>query len=226
MRPRSTAAGEERSPEAPDVSSSAASKTQPAAVAASGTRGDAPRDIVDYELELIYSERRDIFGSFDESDPPSLRRSRLADSEEGGGFGHRDDPDGDAIMHQTNLKSLYKRSGRSFPDGPSTASDAPCHTARQGPKHQPEVESEAPNYRQGWIPAPPDEVTRPTSLLIAVVQQAFHEEALATARINQWMRRRRKQLERVTWELRKDIEHEGADVWVWPTMCHALLRRG
>ena len=45
-----------------------------------------------------------------------------------------------------NLLSLYKRSGRSFPDGPSSASDAPCHTARQGPTHQPAVESEAPNY--------------------------------------------------------------------------------
>uniref|UniRef100_M4BRU9 RxLR effector candidate protein n=1 Tax=Hyaloperonospora arabidopsidis (strain Emoy2) TaxID=559515 RepID=M4BRU9_HYAAE len=45
-----------------------------------------------------------------------------------------------------NLQSLYKRAGRSFPDGPSSASDAPCHTALQGPKHQPAVESEAPNY--------------------------------------------------------------------------------
>ena len=25
----------------------------------------------------------------------------MADSEEGGGFGHREDPDGDAIMHQS-----------------------------------------------------------------------------------------------------------------------------
>uniref|UniRef100_M4C3J4 RxLR effector candidate protein n=1 Tax=Hyaloperonospora arabidopsidis (strain Emoy2) TaxID=559515 RepID=M4C3J4_HYAAE len=46
------------------------------------------------------------------------------------------------------------------------------------------------------------------SLLIAVVQQAFHEEVLATARINQSMRRRRKHLERVTCELREDLEHE------------------
>ena len=64
-----------------------------------------------------------------------------------------------------NLKSLYKRAGRPFPDGPSSASDVPCRTARQGPKHQPAVEHEATICR-GWIPAPPDEVTSPTSLLI------------------------------------------------------------
>uniref|UniRef100_M4BAG2 Uncharacterized protein n=1 Tax=Hyaloperonospora arabidopsidis (strain Emoy2) TaxID=559515 RepID=M4BAG2_HYAAE len=138
MRLRSAAAGKTGSPEADDVSSSATSATQPAAGAAAGARGDASRDIGDYELELIYSgesdgetdskeakakdelelakpeptksasrsalslaDLRDIFGSSDESDPPSPRRSRLADSEEGGGFGHRDDLDGDAIMHHS-----------------------------------------------------------------------------------------------------------------------------
>uniref|UniRef100_M4B3Q0 Uncharacterized protein n=1 Tax=Hyaloperonospora arabidopsidis (strain Emoy2) TaxID=559515 RepID=M4B3Q0_HYAAE len=55
-----------------------------------------------------------------------------------------------------------------------------------------QLRARLPSICRGWIPAPPDEVTRPTSLLIAVVQQAFHEEALATARINQWIRRRRK----------------------------------
>ena len=47
-----------------------------------------------------------------------------------------------------NLQSLYKRAGRSFPDGPSSASNAPRRTARQGPKHQLAVESEAPKYLQ------------------------------------------------------------------------------
>ena len=50
MRLRSAAAGETGSPEADDVSSSAAYATQPAAVAAAGACGDAPRDIGDYEL--------------------------------------------------------------------------------------------------------------------------------------------------------------------------------
>uniref|UniRef100_M4B5W4 Uncharacterized protein n=1 Tax=Hyaloperonospora arabidopsidis (strain Emoy2) TaxID=559515 RepID=M4B5W4_HYAAE len=138
MRLRFAAAGKKVSSEADDVSLSAASATQPAAVAAAGARGDAPRDIGDYELELIYfgesdgetdlkeakakeepelakleptesasrsalslADRRDIFGSSDESDPSSPRWSRLADSEKGGGFGHRDDPDGDVIMHHS-----------------------------------------------------------------------------------------------------------------------------
>ena len=55
MRLRSAEAGVTGSPEAADVSSSAASATQPGAVAAAGARGDAPRDIGDYELELIYA---------------------------------------------------------------------------------------------------------------------------------------------------------------------------
>uniref|UniRef100_M4BYN2 RxLR effector candidate protein n=1 Tax=Hyaloperonospora arabidopsidis (strain Emoy2) TaxID=559515 RepID=M4BYN2_HYAAE len=136
IRLRSAAAGETGSPEAADASSSAASATQPAAVVAARARGDAPRDIGDYELELIYSgesdgqtnskeskakeepelakpepttsasrsalsfaDRRDIFGSSDESDPPSPRRSRSAESERS----HWNDLDGDAIMHQVRV---------------------------------------------------------------------------------------------------------------------------
>ena len=49
MRLLSAATGETGSPEAADVSSSAAA----------GARGDAPRDIGDYELELIYSGESD-----------------------------------------------------------------------------------------------------------------------------------------------------------------------
>ena len=45
-----------------------------------------------------------------------------------------------------NFQSLYKRAKRSFRDGPSSSSDEPCHTARQGPKHQSAVESEASRY--------------------------------------------------------------------------------
>uniref|UniRef100_M4C547 Uncharacterized protein n=1 Tax=Hyaloperonospora arabidopsidis (strain Emoy2) TaxID=559515 RepID=M4C547_HYAAE len=55
-----------------------------------------------------------------------------------------------------------------------------------------QLRARLPTICRGWIPAPLDEVTRLTSLLIAVVQQELHEKALATARINQWMRRRRK----------------------------------
>ena len=45
-----------------------------------------------------------------------------------------------------NLQSLYKRAGRSFLDGPSSASDTPCHTARQGPTHPPSVKTKTSKY--------------------------------------------------------------------------------
>ena len=50
MRLRFAVARETGSPEAADVSSSVASATQPAPVDAAGARGDALRDIGDYEL--------------------------------------------------------------------------------------------------------------------------------------------------------------------------------
>ena len=50
---------------------------------------------------LSLADRRDIFGSSDESDSPSPTRSLSAESEKGHGFGHRKDLDGDAIMHHS-----------------------------------------------------------------------------------------------------------------------------
>uniref|UniRef100_A0AAV1UR19 Uncharacterized protein n=1 Tax=Peronospora matthiolae TaxID=2874970 RepID=A0AAV1UR19_9STRA len=72
------------------------------------------------------------------------------------------------------------------------------------------------------ITAPPDEVTRPTSVHIAVVQQPLNQIALATAKVLQWRWRRRKNapnyrggacvsesfFDRVTQGLRGDLEHE------------------
>ena len=60
MRLRSAATGKTGSPEAAEVSSSAASATLPATFATAGARGDAPHDIGDYELELIYSGESDV----------------------------------------------------------------------------------------------------------------------------------------------------------------------
>ena len=85
-----------------------------------------------------------------------------------------------------------------------------------------QLRARIPTICRGWIPAPPDEVTRPTSFLIAVVQQALHEEALATAHqsmdeaeeeTRSWTGLQAQsdtviQLKRVTRDLRDDIEHE------------------
>ena len=45
-----------------------------------------------------------------------------------------------------NLQSRCKCAERSFSDRPSSATGVSCHTARQGLRHPPSVESEAPNY--------------------------------------------------------------------------------
>ena len=96
----------------------------------------------------------------------------------------------------------------------------PRYTARQGLTHPTSAASEASNY-----PPKVDSratFTRRASFHIAVVQQAFHGEALATARVDQWMRWRSKtsltglqvqpdavsQFDRVTCELREDLKHE------------------
>uniref|UniRef100_M4BWX9 RxLR effector candidate protein n=1 Tax=Hyaloperonospora arabidopsidis (strain Emoy2) TaxID=559515 RepID=M4BWX9_HYAAE len=240
MRLRSAAAGETGSLEAADVSSSAASATQPAAVSAACARGDAPRDIGDYDLELIYSgeydgetdskeakatdepelakpeptksasrsalslaDRRDIFGSSYESPPPSPRRSRSAESEKSHGFGHWNDIDGDAIMPHT--------------------SKAPCRTVRQGPKHQPAVEREAPKYLprvdtratgRGNSSDVPSHRGGSTSAPRGSVGHCAHEsmdEAEEETRPQTGLQVQSDTvslLKRVTCELREDLEHE------------------
>ena len=59
MRLRSAAAEEARTLNAAGDNLSAASSSQPASDTAVGSRGDAPRDIEDYELKLIYSGESD-----------------------------------------------------------------------------------------------------------------------------------------------------------------------
>uniref|UniRef100_M4B2J2 RxLR effector candidate protein n=1 Tax=Hyaloperonospora arabidopsidis (strain Emoy2) TaxID=559515 RepID=M4B2J2_HYAAE len=122
-----------------------------------------------------------------------------------------------------NLQSLYKRAGRSFPDGPSSASDAPCRTARQGPRHQPAVESEAPNYlprvdtratgrdnssdvpshRGGLTSAPRGSFGHRTHQSMDEAEEETRSQTGLQAQSDTVS-----QLERVTCELREDIEHE------------------
>uniref|UniRef100_M4BMQ3 RxLR effector candidate protein n=1 Tax=Hyaloperonospora arabidopsidis (strain Emoy2) TaxID=559515 RepID=M4BMQ3_HYAAE len=122
-----------------------------------------------------------------------------------------------------NLKSLYKRAGRSFPDGPSSASDAPCRTARQGPKHQPAVEIEAPNYLprvdtratgRGNSSDVPSHRGGSTSVPRGSVGHRAHrpmDEAEEETRSQKGLQVQSdtvSQLERVTCALHEDLEHE------------------
>uniref|UniRef100_M4B397 RxLR effector candidate protein n=1 Tax=Hyaloperonospora arabidopsidis (strain Emoy2) TaxID=559515 RepID=M4B397_HYAAE len=122
-----------------------------------------------------------------------------------------------------NLQSLYKRAGRSFPDGPSSASDAPCRTARQGPKHQLAVESEAPNYLprvdthatgRGKSSDVPSHRGGSTIVPRGSVGHRAHqsmneaEEKTGSQTGLQVQTDAVSQIERVTCELREDFEHE------------------
>uniref|UniRef100_M4C6N3 Uncharacterized protein n=1 Tax=Hyaloperonospora arabidopsidis (strain Emoy2) TaxID=559515 RepID=M4C6N3_HYAAE len=122
-----------------------------------------------------------------------------------------------------NLQSLYKRAGRSFPDGPSSASDAPCHTSRQGPKHQPAAESEAPNYLprvdtratgRGNSSDVPSHRGGSTCVPRGIVGHRAHQsvdEAEEKTRSQKGLQVQYdtvSQLKRVTCELRENLEHE------------------
>uniref|UniRef100_M4BM94 RxLR effector candidate protein n=1 Tax=Hyaloperonospora arabidopsidis (strain Emoy2) TaxID=559515 RepID=M4BM94_HYAAE len=291
MRLCSTAAEEAKTSNVAGDNQSAASSAQRAADAAVWSRGDAPRDIGDYELELIYSgkldgdddskkpatkkepdvanpkstkldsrsamslsECRDIFGSSDESNDPSPRRSCSLEFEKRTPTGaryklHRLSKEaglpclywGDACQCcasniGTNskgslpndrllliLQSLYKRAGRSFSDGPSSALGVPCHTARQGPTHPSPIASEDPKY-------PPRADSRATGrgnssdvlshrggstvvLERSVDHRAYQpmdavEEEIHLPMGTQDRSDAVSQFDRVTCELREDLEHE------------------
>uniref|UniRef100_A0AAV1V0N1 Uncharacterized protein n=1 Tax=Peronospora matthiolae TaxID=2874970 RepID=A0AAV1V0N1_9STRA len=82
-----------------------------------------------------------------------------------------------------NLKFSYDRAGKNFSGGPSAAQGVPRRTAQPDPVRQSSVGSGAPKYPRTGDTAPPDEVTRPTSVHVAVVQQLLNPIALATARV-------------------------------------------
>uniref|UniRef100_A0AAV1VLY5 Uncharacterized protein n=1 Tax=Peronospora matthiolae TaxID=2874970 RepID=A0AAV1VLY5_9STRA len=72
------------------------------------------------------------------------------------------------------LKSLYDRAGKTFSGGPSAAQDVPHRTAQPDPVRQSSVGSGLPSIPGRGIAAPPDEITRPTSVHVAVVQQLLN----------------------------------------------------
>uniref|UniRef100_M4B1P1 RxLR effector candidate protein n=1 Tax=Hyaloperonospora arabidopsidis (strain Emoy2) TaxID=559515 RepID=M4B1P1_HYAAE len=125
IRQRSSAADEAKAVN----SAGTAGETLPTPSSGTGSHGGAPRGLEDYDLELIYSsgsdgdtestksgtkpepsksvsqsvmsiaEPRNIFGSSEDSDASSLRRSRLLESNQGGGKSQSNYDDGDAVMH-------------------------------------------------------------------------------------------------------------------------------
>uniref|UniRef100_M4BLR0 RxLR effector candidate protein n=1 Tax=Hyaloperonospora arabidopsidis (strain Emoy2) TaxID=559515 RepID=M4BLR0_HYAAE len=122
-----------------------------------------------------------------------------------------------------SLQSLYKRAGRSFSDGPSSASDLPCHSARQGPTRPPSVASEVPNYRPrvdsratgrgnssdvlshrgGSTDVPRGSVEHREYQSMDEVEEGTHPPMDSRGQSDAVT-----QLDRVTCELRKDLEHE------------------
>ena len=54
----------------------------------------------DSRSSMSLAEHRDIFGSSDESDDPSPRRSRSLESDRGGGLDQFNDEDGNAVIRQ------------------------------------------------------------------------------------------------------------------------------
>uniref|UniRef100_A0AAV1TQJ5 Uncharacterized protein n=1 Tax=Peronospora matthiolae TaxID=2874970 RepID=A0AAV1TQJ5_9STRA len=73
-----------------------------------------------------------------------------------------------------NLKSLCDRAGKTFSDGPSAAKDAPRRTAQPDPVGDHQFGAGLPSIIGRGIAAPPDEITRPTSVHVAVVQQLLN----------------------------------------------------
>uniref|UniRef100_A0AAV1VCT3 Uncharacterized protein n=1 Tax=Peronospora matthiolae TaxID=2874970 RepID=A0AAV1VCT3_9STRA len=82
-----------------------------------------------------------------------------------------------------NLKSLYDRAGKTFSGGPSAVEDVPHRTADRTQYVNHQLGAGLPSIIGRGIAAPPDEVTRPTSVHVAVVQQLLNQIALATARV-------------------------------------------
>uniref|UniRef100_M4BUN5 RxLR effector candidate protein n=1 Tax=Hyaloperonospora arabidopsidis (strain Emoy2) TaxID=559515 RepID=M4BUN5_HYAAE len=122
-----------------------------------------------------------------------------------------------------NLQSLYNRAGRSFSDGPSSASDVPCHTARQVPTRPPSVASEVPNcppransratgrgnssdvlsHRDGSTVVPRGSVGHRAYQRMDEAEEETHPPMDPQYRSDAVS-----QLDRVTCELREDLEHE------------------